>query len=144
MEKPFHRLGIVELKNRLKLADNEEEKEKIMNKIKSIQDKNRKKKTKVNTNAPRRYEFVDQYLNNVKVEEEESEKPVSFNKAKTLLNQYVSAKGLMERMDRQDVCIDIPSTFEVKYPPPEKRGLLQLLELEGYDILTITLQLCPK
>jgi len=143
MEKPFHRLGIVELKNRLKLAGNEEEKEKIMNKIKSIQDKNRKNKTKVNTNDPRRNEFVEQYLNNVSVEEE-SEKPVSFNKAKTLLNQYVSAKSIMERMDRQDVCIDIPSTFEVKYPPPEKRGLLQLLELEGYDILTITLQLCPK
>jgi hypothetical protein len=29
MEKPFHRLGIVELKNRLKLAGNEEEKENI-------------------------------------------------------------------------------------------------------------------
>lgn len=142
MEKPFHRLGIVELKNRLKLAGNEEEKEKIMNKIKSIQDRNRNKKNKVSTNDQRRNEFVEQYLGNVKVEEEDV--PVSFNKAKTLLNQYVSAKSIMERMDRQDICIDIPSTFEVKYPIPEKRGLLQLLELEGYDILTITLQLCPK
>lgn len=139
MEKPFHRLGIVELKNRLKLAATEEDKEKIMNKIKSIQDRNRNKKNKVSTNDPRRNEFVEKYLGDVKVEEEV--KPVSFKKAKTLLNEYVSAKS---NMDRQDICIDIPSTFEVKYPIPEKRGLLQLLELEGYDILTITLQLCPK
>lgn len=139
MEKPFHRLGIVELKNRLKLAATEEDKEKIMNKIKSIQDRNRNKKNKVSTNDPRRNEFVEKYLGDVKVEEEV--KPVSFKKAKTLLNEYISAKS---NMARQDVCIDIPSTFEVKYPIPEKRGLLQLLELEGYDILTITLQLCPK
>ena len=142
MEKPFHRLGITELKNKLKLASNEEDKLKIMNKIKSIQDKNRKKKTQVNTNDPKRNEFVQKYLE--KEREDDSEKHVSFSKASTLLKEYVSAKGLMERMDRQDVCIDIPSNFEVKYPPPEKKGLLQLLELEGYDILTITLQLCPK
>jgi len=147
MDKPFHRLGISDLKNKLKTAETSEEKDKIMDKIKLIQERNKKKKDSKSTNDPRRLEMVEKYLNTDN--DSTSNEPVSFKKSKRILSDYVSSKSILERADRADACIDISNDFEIKYPeqvpaPEPKKSLFSMLELEGYDILTITLQLCPK
>ena len=154
MDKPFHRLGISDLKNKLKTAETSEEKDKIMNKIKLIQERNKKKKDTKSTNDPRRLEMVEKYINDD--DSSHDNETVSFKKSKRLLREYVSSKSILERADRADACDDIPTldinsiprinvvdAQQVHVPEP-KKSLFSMLELEGYDILTITLQLCPK